>query len=127
MAGADLPLTAIASLEMSWTPGQWLYRVTCPDGVEIRATPSPHALPCGSREQGEYLRVIQQKGRWLKLSEQESEENRNPLKIGVRIKMLFGQYKGVKVGLPLYYTLPKKTFETRDNSKLHHSLKILFT
>ena len=69
-----------AALNFSSLLGQWLYRVADLDGIQIRSAPNPHSLPCGSREKGEYVRVVQQQGRWLKLAPEESESKRNPLR-----------------------------------------------
>jgi tetratricopeptide (TPR) repeat protein/cell division protein FtsN len=57
-AGKNAPAPARASLEGAFAPGRWLFRVTAPDGVVLRASPDDDAEASGTRAAGEFVRAV---------------------------------------------------------------------
>lgn len=56
--GKNVPAPVPASLEGSFAPGRWLFRVVADEGIPLRVGPSDSDEVGGRREKGEYLRGV---------------------------------------------------------------------
>jgi hypothetical protein len=67
-AGKNAKAPSRTSLEASFAPGRWLFRVAAPQGVVLRVSMDEGAPEAGTREKGEYLRAVRiDAGEWIKL------------------------------------------------------------
>ena len=72
-AGKNAPKTARASLEASFAPGKWLFRVACKEGVTLRLAADDESDEVGHCAAGEYVRGVELSlgGEWLRLDSSE--------------------------------------------------------
>jgi len=104
-AGKNLPKPGPACLEACCRPGCWMFRVSAERGVEVRTAPSNLSRKRGRVAVGEYLRGIEQRGSWLRLSKEYSRghdsgsesDNNEPAELWVAMEGADGNARLVEV------------------------------